>query len=108
MPTYCFRCLECNELSEVFRPMQDFALPEICKCGKPMHRDLRVEHSAVRGDYNKPILSVSMAFNTQDLDEHRRRHPDIELRVDKAGQTAYPIFKNLSQKRAYLKARKMG
>lgn len=105
MPAYCFKCLECGESTEVFRPMRDFALPEICKCGKQMSRDLITEHNAVRGDYNTPITSISMAFNTQDLDEHRRRHPDIELKVDKAGRTAYPIFKSLSQKRKYLKAR---
>ena len=106
MPNYCFKCLGCGESAEVFRPMRDFALPETCKCGALMHRDLRVEHSAVRGDYNKSIMSISMAFNTQDLEEHRRQHPNIELKVDKAGRTAYPIFRNLSQKRAYLKARK--
>ena len=70
-----------------------------------MERDYQAEHSAVRGDYNEPITSLSMAFNTQDLAEHRRRHPGIELKVDKAGHTAYPVFKNLSQKRQYMKAR---
>ena len=106
MPNYCFHCLTCGESVEVFRPMQDYALPEACKCGVLMHRDLRAEHSAVRGDYKEPIMSVSMAFNTQDLEEHRRQHPNIELKVDKAGRTAYPVFKSLGQKRAYLKARK--
>ncbi len=64
-----------------------------------------MEHAAVRGDYNEPIVSSSMAFDSQDVDEHRRRHPGIELQVDHAGRTASPIFRTLSQKRAYMKAR---
>lgn len=86
--------------------MRDFALPETCQCGESMNRNLHAEHSAVRGDYNTPIISTSMAFNTQDLDEHRKRHPNIELKIDMPGRTAYPVFRNLMQKRAYLKARK--
>ena len=86
--------------------MKDSSLPETCVCSFPMQRDFIAEHSAVRGDYNEPIESISMAFNTQDLAEHRRRHPGVELKVDMPGRTAYPIFRSLSQKRAYLKARK--
>ena len=105
MPNYCFRCLTCGESAEVFRPMRDFALPETCKCGASMYRDLKVEHSAVRGDYNKPIVSDSMAFDAIDLAEHRKRFPDIEVVVDHA-RSARPVFRSLGQKRAYLKARK--
>ena len=106
MPRYCFECPICHGRKEVTRSMKDSNLSEICSCGVPMDRDYVAEHSAVRGDYNDPIESISMAFNTQDLAEHRRRHPGIELKVDMPGHTAYPIFRSLSQKRAYLKARK--
>lgn len=105
MPTYCFKCLECGESTEVFRPMRDFDLPEMCKCGKQMSRDLVTEHSAVRSDYKEPIVSDSMAFDAMDLDEHRKRFPDIEVRVDHA-RSARPVFRSLGQRRAYLKARK--
>ena len=104
MAIYCFRCLECNESKEVSRPMRDFDLPEICECGESMKRDLRTEHSAVRGDYNEPIVSDSMAFDAVDLVEHRKRFPDIDVVVDHA-RSARPVFKNLTQKRQYLKAR---
>jgi putative FmdB family regulatory protein len=104
MPNYCFKCLECGESAEAFRPMRDFDLPEICKCGKQMSRDLITEHSAVRSGYNKPIVSDSMAFDAIDLTEHRRQFPDIEVVVDHA-RSARPVFKSLSQKRKYLKAR---
>jgi len=104
MPNYCFKCLECGESSEVFRLMKDYALPEICKCGKQMSRDLITEHSAVRSDYKEPIVSDSMAFDAIDLDAHRKRFPNIEVVVDHA-RSARPVFKSLGQKRAYLKAR---
>jgi len=105
MPVYCFKCETCGERAEVSRPMRDSGSPEECPCGKTMERDFATEHSSVRGDYNKPIVSTSMAFDATDVPEHRRRHPGVELRVDEAGQTAYPILRNLSQKRKYLKAR---
>lgn len=84
--------------------MGDFALPEICDCGEPMIRNFVAEHSSVRGDYNQPIVSDSMAFDAIDLAEHQKRFPDVEVVVDHA-RSARPVFKNLGQKRAYLKAR---
>lgn len=105
MPQYCFVCPMCRKKKEVTRPMKDSGLPEKCVCGIPMERNFIAEHNSVRGDYDEPIVSTSLAFNTQDLDEHRRRHPGVELKIDIAGHTAYPVFRNLSQKRKYLKAR---
>lgn len=102
--TYCFLCPNCIERREVIRLMQDSDLPEICQCGASMERDFVAEHSSVRGDYNEPIVSDSMAFDAIDLDEHRRRFPHIEVVVDHA-RSARPVFRNLNQKRAYLKAR---
>lgn len=106
MPRYCFKCLACGHESEQFRSMRDRNMPSTCvPCGGIMDRDLFAEHSNVRGDYNHPITSVSMAFNSQDVDEHRRKHPGVDLHVDKPGGTAYPILRSRSQKLAYLKAR---
>ena len=101
---YCFLCPICDERKEVVRPMKDSNLSEICKCGKLMIRNYIAEHGSVRGDYNEPIISDSMAFDAIDLAEHRRRFPGIEVVVDHA-RSARPVFRNLSQKRAYLKAR---
>ena len=105
MPTYCHICTTCGKTKEVTRPMKNSGMIELCDCGKMMVRDLRTEHSNVRGDYNHPITSVSMAFNSQDVAEHRRRHPGVDLHVDKAGGTAYPILRGRSQKLQYLRAR---
>lgn len=105
MPTYSFECRVCGYKTEVVRPMAASDSLLICDCGIEMDRDYQAEHSNVRGDYNHPITSVSMAFNSQDVDEHRRRHPGVDLHVDKPGGTAYPILRSRSQKLAYLKAR---
>ncbi len=102
--TYCFLCPVCDEQKEVSRPMQDSSLPEACVCGESMERDYTAEHSSVRGDYNEPIVSDSMAFDAADLAEHRRQFSDIEVVVDH-NRSARPVFKSLSQKRAYMKAR---
>ena len=104
MPNYCFHCEVCDESKDVFRPVKDHNLPEICQCGKRMKRNYQKEHHAVRGDYKEPIVSEAMAFDAIDLGEHRKRFPDIEVQVDHA-RSARPIFKSLGQKRAYLKAR---
>ncbi len=106
MPRYCFKCPKCGNQGEVVRSMAYRNEPATCvSCGAAMQRDFQAEHSAVRGDYKKPIVSTSMAFNAQDVPEHRRKHPGVELKVDGTGQTAYPVFRSLSQKRTYLKAR---
>ena len=105
MPTYCYACPTCETPKEVIRSMQDSDEPEMCECGERMERDYIAEHSSVRGDYNTPIVSTSMAFNTQDLAEHRRRHPGVDLKVDMAGHTAYPVLRSLSEKREYMKKR---
>ena len=104
MPTYCYECGNCHARTQVVRPMKDSSLSEICECGRDMDRDYITEQCAVRGDYNDPIVSESLAFDAIDLTEHRRRFPDIEVQVDHA-RSARPIFKNLNQKRRYLKAR---
>ena len=100
MPTYCYICIACDERKQVFRPMKDFDFPEPCECGDEMKRDFVAENASVRGDYNEPIISDSMAFDAVDLAEHRKRFPDIEVQVD--GRSARPVFRSLNQKRKYL------
>ena len=104
MPNYCFKCLKCGKRREVVRIMRDSGLPETCVCGQEMNRDYPTERIGVRGDYNVPIVSDSMTFDAVDLTEHRRRFPDVEVVVDHA-RSARPVFRSLSQKREYLKAR---
>ncbi len=103
MPTYCFVCEGCGRVKSVSRPMKDSNVPQLCECNWYMDRDYPAEHSSVRGDYNEPIISDAMAFDTVDLAEHRKRFPKIDVEVDH--RSARPILRGLSAKRAYMKAR---
>ncbi len=105
MPTYCFKCPECGRTNETVMSMiEAMSVAECCgPCGIEMNRDYPAEHAAVRSDYNKPIVSESMAFDSVDLAEHRKQFPDVEVQVD--GRTAKPVLRSLSQKRRYLKGR---
>ncbi len=105
MPTYAFMCVECDEKRQVYRPLKDFDLPEICTCGEPMSRDFITEHCAVRADYNKPIVSEAMAFDSIDADAHRKRFPNVDLVIE--GRCAKPVLRSLGQKREYMKARRI-
>ena len=97
--------MTCGEEKDIPRPDRDKDLPVVCKCGARMESGLKRVRFAVRGDYNRPIVSTSMAFNTQDVAEHRKRFPNIELRIDEASKTAHPVLKSLTQKREYLRSR---
>ena len=105
MPTYCFKCPECGRTDEAVMSMTEAmtATNSCGHCGIDMNRDYPAEHAGVRGDYNKPIISESMAFDSIDLAEHRKRFPDVEVEVD--GRVAKPILRNLGQRRRYLKGR---
>ena len=112
MPQYCYKCECCGRKAIFFLSVADRNSPPpvVCGPGEPqpycrLVRDILAEQGSDRGDYQKPILSISMAFDSQDVAEHRRRHPGVELVVDRAGRTAYPKFTSLSQKRKYLKQR---
>ena len=58
----------------------------------------------VRGDYKRPIELQSMGFlaDAADVAEHRRRFPNVELRMHEG--SAVPVVRSLGEKRAYLKA----
>lgn len=111
MPQYCYVCEDCGRQVTVFRPMADRDKPlrlDSVHCESIDHpdsfcefaRDFLAEQSSVRGDYERPILAQSMAFDAVDLVEHRKRFPDVEVRTD--GRIATPVLKSLSQKRRYL------
>ena len=104
MPRYCFKCDFCGKQKDLFRPMANRNVREYCECGGIMGREIPDELGAVRGDYNDPIISDSMAFDACDLAEHRKRFPGIDVVVDH-DRAARPVFRSLTQKRKYLKAR---
>jgi hypothetical protein len=77
--------------------------PEICDCGQLMIRNYHREQTNTRGDYNDPITSESLAFDAADVNEHRRRFPNIDLEID--GRVARPVLRSRGQKVKYLKDR---
>jgi len=114
MPQYCYKCQDCGRKVTEFRTIADRNIMPLVACNPPprpgiychMVRDLRAEVCSVRGDYEVAIVSDSMAFDgrADDLAEHRRRFPNIDVVVD--GRMARPVFRSLSQRRNYLKDRR--
>lgn len=103
MPMYDFSCPDCGEIYAEYRPLVDWNKPQVCpKCQHMMVH--AVNAPAVRGNYKKPIISDAMGFIAapEDVSEHRRRFPDIDLDFDNG--SARPIFRSLTQRRGYQKA----
>ena len=102
MPIYAHQC-ECgHELVEYRRIVDWDQNPDCPLCNRPMPQVLAPP--MVRGNYKKPIELQSMGFIAapEDVAEHRRRFPGVELRFDNG--SAIPVVKSLAQKRQYLKA----
>ncbi len=98
MPLYEYQCRTCGEQEDLVMSMKDdipTGLP--CKCGK---RKGRVYSVRCHADlYTTPIISDALAMNPNQIAEHRRMFPDIE--VTPVGQ---PVFDNFEKHEAYLKA----
>ena len=104
MPMYDFKC-ECGNTQSEFRGVAQWNDPMVCSvCGQVMSHDLIAQQPAVRGDYKTPIISDSMGFvaDKADVDEHRKRYPNIDLDIDNG--CARPVFRNMGQKRGYMKS----
>lgn len=101
MPMYDHVC-SCGQTLAEYRPLAEWNKLPLCPdCGQPMPQCfVRV---AVRGDYKKPCELQSMGFIAvpEDVAEHRRRFPDVDLRFDNG--SAIPVVRSLCQKRKYLK-----
>jgi hypothetical protein len=69
-----------------------------CKeCGASAIRDYS-GCSIGNTEYAKPLHSDSLAMNPNQVSEHRKKFPDVE--VDKQGR---PVFRNFKQHDRYLK-----
>lgn len=58
MPTYDFKCMDCNEVSEYFVPLTT-SVPEKCKCGKESELQKVESFSS-----SKPQLKVKGFYET--------------------------------------------
>jgi len=98
MPIYTYGCSSCGKQEEVFHPMNKPKIP-VC-CGQEMGRNYRADLFIAAGrDYHRPIISDSLAISPEQISEHKRLFPDIQ--VTSEGQ---PIFENYKQHDNYLKA----
>ncbi len=106
MPTYVHHCKACDQTVEEYRRLADHAqCPECPVCGQPMPKVFLP--TAGRASFKRPAVLESLGFpaDPQDVAEHRRRFPDIDLRFQDGH--AIPVCTSLSQKRRYLDARGM-
>jgi len=73
-------------------------------CGPEVIPDRPGGTAAVRSSYKRPIELQSMGFLAvpEDVAEHRRRFPNVELREMQGSMV--PVVRSLGEKRAYLKA----
>ncbi len=102
MPMYSFKC-KCGNVTEVVRPMKESDAPAMCQgpsgCGAYMERDFKADLFHTADDsYQAPLVSDSMAISMDQVAEHKRECPDIE--ITKEGQ---PVFTSYKQHEAYLK-----
>jgi len=98
MPRYDFKCEHCGTELEVVRPMSDSDKPWKCTCGKYMKRLISVPMIGGCTEYHRPLVSDSLAVSPDQIEEHKRYFPDVE--VTKEGQ---PVFTNYKQHDSYLK-----
>ena len=97
MPLYEYLC-RCGKHEELVMSMKDdipASLP--CACGKEKGRVFSVRCHADR--YTTPIVSDALAMNPNQIAEHKRMFPDIEVMPD-----GRPVFDNFDKHEAYLKA----
>lgn len=104
MPTYVYSCPNCQWLDEIVKPMSECTSNETCRqCGTVMERDYRAETPGVvsGATHNaRPIHSDSLAILPDQVSEHRRLYPDIDL-----DGACRPIFTSVKQREKYLDAR---
>jgi hypothetical protein len=103
--TYCYICDGCGETWEVMRSIHADEETQVCGvCSAVMRRDYSAEHTSVRGDYSQPILMQSIAIHPDQVAEHRKLFPKIELKKTPGGFFA-PVAHSLPEKRRILKDR---
>lgn len=95
---YDFSCPECGAKQEVVRPVVYRDSPVMCKCGVSMKRKYGFRVGAGRKQrYARSIVSDSLAIHPDQIPEHRRMFPNIE--VTSEGQ---PVFDNFTDHEDYL------
>ncbi len=103
MPMYTYICPKCSPEHgpvTVDKPMTHSDNEEKCgNCWSIMKRDFKADLFHTASDsYQTPLVSDSLAVSIDQIAEHKRECPDIE--ITKEGQ---PVFTNFKQHEGYLK-----
>ena len=96
IPQYDFAC-NCGHRQSVIWPMsRSGELLKCSECGGQMYREYNFR--AGNKDYSKPIVSDSLAINPDQIPEHKKYFPDVEVLPD-----GRPVFDKFSKHENYLK-----
>ncbi len=100
MPIYTYKCSRCMISHMITKSMVASDNMEFCpECSYNMNRDFQADMFHTSADsYQTPLVSDSMAISMDQVAEHKRECPDIE--ITKEGQ---PVFTSYKQHEAYLK-----
>lgn len=104
MPTYCYCCEQCGEVSAEFRPISRRSDAGVCsKCGAVTFRHRGAEFTEYQRhnpNFSKPIEMYSIApENPRQLQELRQKCPDVKF-----NDLLVPIARNRQEKLKLLKA----
>ena len=96
MPIYPFRCENCGSEEEFITTMSNAPKSADCNiCGNEMYRVY--SFNVGNKEYAKPLVSDSLAMNPNQIAEHNKLFPDIEVHSD-----GRPQFNNFKQHDDYL------
>ena len=97
---YDFSCPKCGIVKEIVRMISERDEPVVCDCGAQMKRKYGFRVSAGRKQrYARSIVSDSLAISVDQIEEHRKKFPDIQITPE--GQ---PVFDNYEDHNRYLEA----
>lgn len=99
MPAYSYICFRCAATSEIIKSMADSDEPEECsRCFGLLRRDYQADSANIGiKEYSSTFASDSLAISPDQIPEHRKIFPDIEVLPD-----GRPTFRDTNQHSKYL------
>lgn len=103
---YCFKCPDGHRTTRMMEYEETKNVFNCPKCGKPMNRDYKAEHSTESsGDHGCwPMVSEAAAVHPSQIAEAKdliRRKGGVDCEFDKHGR---PIFTSMGHRRRCLRA----
>jgi hypothetical protein len=102
MPLYNYCCFDCDDnvvIETICSISERYNNVPICgSCGKEMDQDFRGSRMQIKGaPYSKPLHSDSLAILPEQVAQHRKDFPNIELDSE-----CRPVFKDAPSHQKYL------